>query len=258
MSVVDDRPGASAAPVRRVIRGAGAVRADEHAFAVVADLPTITLSRPPVTGDGHIDSLRAAAWDEGLALGREQGRADGYAEGHELGRREGRAAGHAEGLAAGRAQASEELAAVVGSALAALEAATSELERRNALSLADIERSVVDLAVGLAAAILEREVASVDEVGLDAVRRALHLAPERGELVVRVNPDDLAVVSGAAPLAPGRAVELVGDPAIVRGGCLVENDATRVDGRIDVALLRARAALLDADPDAVGSTGVER
>jgi flagellar assembly protein FliH len=252
VSVVDARSDAGTTPVRRVIRGADG-RVADHAFSMVTDLPTIATSRPVTTGDSRVDALRTSAWEEGRAAGWADGRAEGYADGHESGRQDGRLVGQAEGLAAGRAQASEEVVDRIGSTLAALEAAAIELEHRHAVALADIETSVVDLALGLAAAIIEREVTTVGGVTLDSVRRALQLAPERGDLVVRVHPADRDQVAEAAPLAPGREVELVADPSIVRGGCLIEDDATRVDARVDSALERARAALLDADETGPGA-----
>ena len=45
----------------------------------------------------------------------------------------------------------------------------------------------------------------------------------------------------------GRAVEVVADPSIGRGGCLIQNDATQVDARIETGLARARTVLLGDD-----------
>lgn len=250
MTVVDPTVDAEAGPVRRVIRGAGAARVDDHAFDVVTDLPTISLSRPVTSGDRHLDALRTAAWEEGRVDGLADGRAVGHADGLAAGRAEGVRLGHAEGLAAGRADAAAELTERIGSALHALDLAATDLRQRDAVTLADVESGVVELAVRLAEAILEREVASVDGLVLDAVRRSLGLAPDRGELVVRVSPADLAVVVDAAPLAPGREVEVVADPAVGRGGCLIDCGPARIDARIETGLDRARAVLLGTDESA--------
>ncbi|QGG94644.1 FliH/SctL family protein [Actinomarinicola tropica] len=219
-------------------------------FADVTDLPTVTITRPSGTGDPHTDALRTAAWDEGYAAGRVEGRAAGHAEGLAAGRAEGLARGHAEGLAAGRDEARIEAVRDLAGALRALDAASAAADARDAVVLADIEAEVVDLALALAEAIIEREVRSVDDAARDAVRRALRLAPERGGLLVRLHPDDITHLGDLAELSPGRALEVVADPSVARGGCLIENDATQVDARIETALSRARAVLLGTSESA--------
>lgn len=231
--------------VRRVLRGPTEARVDGHAFEPVAELPTLRMSRPAPTGDRTIDAVRSAAWDEGLDAGLAEGRERGYAEGFAAGRDDGLAAGHAEGLALGQAGAIDAVRSELRSAIDALDAAAVDLTTRDAVTLADVERTVVDLAVDLAAAILDREATVAVDPGADAIRRALRLAPERGDLVVRLHPADLELLADAGAIAPGRDIELVGDPAIVRGGCLIETAAARVDARVDSALGRARALLLD-------------
>ncbi|MBK5224008.1 MAG: hypothetical protein JJE52_14275 [Acidimicrobiia bacterium] len=230
-------------PRRGVLRGARATGVDRHAFEVVANLPRLSLSRPTDTGDRTADALRDAAWNEGEALGHAEGHARGYAEGFEAARAAGSAEGHAEGLETGRELAASEHQAVVGPALQALEQASAGLVARNAVALVDIESGVVELALALAATILDREIAVAVDPGGDAIRRALRLAPERGEILVRLNPADIDGLGDTASLAPGRDLEIVADPSVGRGGCLVETDASRVDARIETALDRARTAL---------------
>jgi flagellar assembly protein FliH len=229
---------------RSVLRGARTEHIDLHAFVDVDELPRPSVDRPLSTGDARVDAIRAAAWDEGVSMGAAEGRARGFDEGRlegiELGRREGFAAGNAEARATAEAVAAER----VGSALDAMDAAIDDLQRRDAVVVAEIERSVVDLAVGLAAAILQREIAIVDDAGADAVRRALRLAPSRGDVIARLAPGDVDNLLDVATIAPGRNVEVVADPSVAPGGCIVDVGAARIDASIDGALDRARSALL--------------
>lgn len=220
-------------------------------FVDVTDLPMVSITRPVTSGDPHVDALRTAAWDEGFEVGRSEGREAGRSEGLAAGRADGFAEGHAEGIATGRAEAEAVALQRLATAIDGLALAAEATSRRDAVALADIEESVVDLAVGLAAAIIEREVRSIDGTTTDAVRRALRLAPERGGMVVRLHPDEVAGLADVADLAPGRDLEVVADPSIRPGGCLVENDTTQVDARVETALARARAVLL-GDTDGTG------
>jgi flagellar assembly protein FliH len=230
--------------------GARVVRADQSAapppapgdapFRAVTDLPV-------VESDAHsgrnltLDPIRKAAW----VAGEREGRAAGHAAGYEAGHAAGRAAGHAEGVRAGTTEAREATAATVERAVAALGAAVDDLARRDAVALTDIEGQVVDLALELAAAVLQREVAASDDPGRDALARALALAPDRGPVLARLHPDDLAALGDDAVEveAPGRDVRLVADPAVDPGGCRLEVGPCRVDATITAALARAREVL---------------
>lgn len=226
---------------RRVIRGADHAESGHHAFAAVADLPRIRVGRP--SGADTADPLRAAAWDEAYNVGLDQGRDAGYAEGVEAGRADGLRAGHAEGLAAGRSEATIEVQAMVSPALTALDQAVADLARRETVAIADIESVVVDLALELAAAVLEREVTVAENPGREALARALALAPDHHDVVVRLNPADLEVIGEVSEMRPGRDLILASDPSVGRGGCLLEAGAATVDARIEAGLDRAREVL---------------
>jgi flagellar assembly protein FliH len=237
---------------RSVLRGERTIDIDAHAFEAVDDLPRPSSVRPVATGDARVDAIHGAAWADGVARGEVAGRESGFEEGHrdgfDVGRREGRAAGAAEAQAA----AESAIAARVADALAALDHAAAELRAREEVAVADIEAEVVALAIGLAAAILQREVALAADPARDALRRALQMAPARGDVVARLSPDDVASLGDLAALAPGRSVEVVADPSIARGSCIVHAGASLVDASFDGALARARVALLGRTDGAAG------
>jgi flagellar biosynthesis/type III secretory pathway protein FliH len=51
------------------------------------------------------------------------------------------------------------------------------------------------------------------------------------------------VIGDAAQLATGRALELVADPSVAPGDCILEVGACRVDARIDSAIARIAEVL---------------
>jgi flagellar assembly protein FliH len=161
---------------------------------------------------------------------REEGFQTGYAEG--LARAEGAAD------AAGR-----EAERRIQSAMAALMSGAGAFAQRQATALADIEDEVAALAFELATALIGRELASAQNPGRDAVARALGLAPHRVDVIIRLHPDDAALVPDPAELAPGRGVTMVADPGVERGGCVLDAGGAHVDAQLGPALERVRAAL---------------
>ena len=163
--------------------------------------------------------------------------------------------GHVAGWAAARndieaALADHRRSAVrLDSIATALDGALSELQRRDGVALATIERHVVALAARLATEIVGRELLAVDQPVLDALARAATLRPERGAVVVRVHPDDLGTAEEAIAadlLKWPDGARVLGDPAIEVGGCIVDVGACRIDAQLGPALERMRQAL---DPD---------
>jgi flagellar assembly protein FliH len=67
-------------------------------------------------------------------------------------------------------------------------------------------------------------------------------------ITLRVHPDDHALVAdGAGDVIAARGARLIADPAIERGGCLVESDIGAIDASLDTRWRRAAAAL-GSDP----------
>lgn len=128
----------------------------------------------------------------------------------------------------------------------ALGDAVRDLAARDRVALEDIEADVVALAVSLAEAILERELAIVDEPVLEALRRAVRLLPDRGAPLVRVHPDDATTTSAAVAADVLRwpaGVSVVPDRSVEPGGCVVEVGSCRVDAQLATAIERMRDAL---------------
>ena len=193
-------------------------------FPAIEDLPSIDLVSLGRSG-ANVAALRARAVEEG--------------------RTEGFSMGFAEGRVAAMAQARDEIALALG----ALASATDELRRRDGVSLADVGHQAVELAVVIAAAVLDREVSVASDPGADAIARALALAPDSGPVVARLHPLDIETVADVDALAPGRELHLVPDATVERGGCRLEVGPARIDAQLSSALERVRAELLGPDAE---------
>jgi flagellar assembly protein FliH len=215
-------------PRSRVIKGSAGAAAPAHRAVELAHVDTLprTLDGKPVSAE--MARLRAAAADEGYA----QGRAAGWADGH--------AAGVAAALAAAQPR--------VEAALRALQTAADALDRADRLSLADIEDDVARLGFHVVEEILGRELELAEAPVRDALRHALRFVPDRGAIVVRCHPDDLATLQTLDAPAPGRMIELVADPSVESGGCVVEVGPCTVDAQIGPAVERVRSVLLSSRP----------
>lgn len=175
--------------------------------------------------------LSAAPVDPATARAEEQ---RGYDDGYSAGLAEGLAAARA-GAAAEAANAADRLQ-VLGRGLAE---AADDLRRRQALELTGLEDALARAAFDLAAAIVGRELQLAASPGADALARALALVPAGCAAIARLHPED------AGPLGevPG-PITVIADPAIDRGGCILEVGDSRIDAQLGPALDRVRATLL--------------
>ena len=124
------------------------------------------------------------------------------------------------------------------SALARALAGAEEAERR---VRAEVQVAAPKLAFALVEAILCRELALAANPGQEAVARALALDDGIQPAIVRLNPADIEALD---QMDLGRVVHLVADPAVERGGALVEIGRTTLDGQLGSAVARVRQILL--------------
>jgi flagellar assembly protein FliH len=154
----------------------------------------------------------------------------------------------------GRRQAEAVLAAEVAAHRHAIEQmryaasvfanALDQIEHVDLGTLHDFQQQVLSLALQLAEEIVGRELETCDDVVLGAVERALSLVPDRGDVVLRVHPNDLAVVLESAAEMGHRAgdVQIVSDAAVSRGGCVASCGALQVDAQLPATFARLRDA----------------
>ena len=163
---------------------------------------------------------------------------------HEAGRAEGERAGYERGLAEGLKQAEAQLAsaaAAVGKAAQALAA-----ERRAAIQAA--KAIALEVALAVARRIVRSEIERGAQVAAKAVEAALAEAGEAAVVRVRVNPDEKPQIERF--LQATGVPELVADPAISPGGCVVETDCGSLDATVEAQWALAEAALREAAGEA--------
>ncbi|MCU1669421.1 MAG: fliH [Blastococcus sp.] len=199
---------------------------------------------PVATGGGTSFRL-GDVYAEELERLRAQAHAEGYA------------AGHAEGLTAAAGvvaeterAAAERLAEVQArwerrlvSATAALGAAVTRLDEATQPVADDIRESIIGTVLTLVEDLLGRELALADSPVLDAVRRALTLAPADSPVVVRLHPDDLGEIPDESLAELPDTVRVVADPSVERTGAIAETGPLRIDAQLRTALERVQAVL---------------
>ena len=234
----------SEAPTRsRVLRGgvAGAARSAR----LDSDLRTTPFAAAHVVDarltDPHLQDVVAEAVRSAAAQARAEGHAAGYAEGAALAAAEAAELARERAIDAQAAAAAQE--AQLGAALEVLAEVTRALQAREAVAVAEVEDAVADLALHLSGAVLQRELEVAQDPGREALARALRLAPDGAPVVARLNPIDLDLLHDVDVVSGGHALQLVADPAVERGGCVVETAGRRIDAQITPALDRVAQVL---------------
>jgi len=113
------------------------------------------------------------------------------------------------------------------------------------------ERQVVELAMSVASRIVRREVTMDRELLVAMARVALDRLGDSAAAKIRLHPDDYAAVErlGHGSLGAQGAVQVVADPSIARGGCVVESDFGLIDVSVDAQVEELTHSLLSADED---------
>ena len=182
-------------------------------------------------------------------------RDDALQRAEERARVRGHAAGHAAGLRAAELEATAMRAALqaefdrriaermaeVSTAAAALTRAAAALNARTAPVLAEADSTLAAAALALTEALLGRAQDDAASFGRAALDRALAAAGTEVVQRIRMNPDDLALISDGLAAADG--IELLPDPSLRRGDAVAELEDGLIDARLSSALDRARTAL---------------
>jgi flagellar assembly protein FliH len=126
----------------------------------------------------------------------------------------------------------------------ALNAAALQLRLFDQEALEDLQQHVVALALAVAREILGREARTFDDVVLGSVMKAMSLTPDRGAVVLHVNPADRGSVTEYLESADHRQdIDVVADHGVERGGCIAANGPLLVDAQIGAAIERIAEAL---------------
>ncbi|MGE0813527.1 MAG: FliH/SctL family protein [Vicinamibacterales bacterium] len=163
---------------------------------------------------------------------------DAFAKGYQQGERAGAEAGaaRAEAMLRRLAQTLDELRGL-----------RRDLVRRT-------EREVVELALAIAKKVLQRELALDGDLVWAMARVALDRLADVTTASIRLHPDDYAAAMagrGASALTT-HGVQVVADPTVGRGGCIVQSDAGAVDVGLTAQIDELTEALLGDSRHAAG------
>lgn len=174
---------------------------------------------------------------EGYAAGHAQGHAAGVQEGREQGLREGRETGYAEGHAQGLEAAGEEAAKLKQ----LVDACAGSIDRLEA----ETGEALLSLALRVAEQVMRSTLATEPERILDLIRDVVQIdGGQQGILKLRLNPADVDLVDQYLRQdATVTQWRLQSDPAIERGGCIVETALGNIDATLETRWQRVVSTL---------------
>lgn len=181
----------------------------------------------PLTA-GDLEQLRQAAYEEGLAQGKEDGFSKGYSEGREQGLQDGINQGVADGKKQGLAAIQPEIENKLTQLTLLLEQLQQPLKGLNS----QVEQALTELALAMSKAVIAVEVNTNPQVILQAVQEATAALPlQAGQVRIKLHPDDLAIIKHyySDEQLQERQWHLRAEPLIERGGCVVESEQSSVD-----------------------------
>jgi len=158
----------------------------------------------------------------------EQAYHEGYRAGEEAGRKEGQ---HA-----------------YDDQIGALHEVGASIHSAFEVFLSDAEDLLVEIAFASVCKILGRALCGRDGVSA-MVREVIEQVREREQLIVRLAPDDFALLveeDGAALNAEAWHAQLKPDERVALGGCLIDSPSGTLDGRLETQLQRLREVLVAA------------
>lgn len=195
----------------------------ERLIALAQRAPVAPVEVEVVEEEIYAEKLTLSQWESLCEEARAEGLAQGREEGLAQGREEGFAQGREEGLAQGQTD--------VNARLAHLGALIEQLQNPLQRQQDAVEEMLVKLTVQLARAVVTAELATRPELLQQTVAEALAgLPPNAASPRLRLHPDDCALLQEQAQR---EGWELVEDPTMTRGGCIVEAGACQIDSRVE-------------------------
>ncbi|NPV53695.1 MAG: hypothetical protein HPY71_09240 [Firmicutes bacterium] len=157
-----------------------------------------------------------------------------------------RLAGYEEGYQRGREEALEQagdLIRLLGDARDALVALRRDVIR-------GAENDIVELAVGIAEKIVHREIEVDESVVLGMVKEALLHVRDSRAVRIRVSPWDVERVAAfrddlVKMVSDAGDIEILQDPRVEQGGCIIETEFGMVDARIRRQFSEVKEVLQD-------------
>ncbi len=168
-----------------------------------------------------LEEERKRAYQEGFAAGKEAGFAEGKAEAQRLVER--------------------------------LHVVLERAQEKRAEILAETEQQIIDLVLLIARKVIKVISENQRNVVISNVVQALRKVKGRGDIIIRVNLEDLKVTSEHIKefiqLIEGvKNIQVVEDSTVDQGGCIIETDFGEIDARITSQLAELEQKILELSP----------
>jgi flagellar assembly protein FliH len=128
-----------------------------------------------------------------------------------------------------------------------LETLLTGLSCLKARIVAETEKELLELAIGIAKCILHAEVKIDPQVIERTLRAASTLVVDRSRMRILINPADMEAVKDLLPefavTTKGAKLEIAEDPTIERGGCILETGFGRINATIESQLATLQTEL---------------
>lgn len=156
-----------------------------------------------------------------------------------------------EAFARGRHEGAKEAELRFGKATDALTTALEEISRLRESLLNNASQDMLRLVITIARQVIHVELSVNSGIILGTIERSLQAAVRSDTYHLRVNEEDLALVTEKKPLFMARIsglknITIEADPAIGRGGCSLESDLGEVDATIEGQIEVIRRTLSSA------------
>ena len=148
------------------------------------------------------------------------------------------AKGYEDGLAAGRREIEAQLTKL-RSRMTQLDAIMGSLARPFEELDKEVEEQLTLLALTVGKQMVRRELRTDPAQVIGVIRECVGRLPAAARDVrVKLHPQDAAVVRELLTITPGteRAWNIVEDPALARGGCVVVSETSQIDARLETRL----------------------
>ncbi len=180
------------------------------------------------------------------APGKTLGGADDVAKAIEKLRGDAERAGYAAGYAAGHLEGIEDGARSLRAQAERLRSLVDQASHDVQAALVQLEPEVVELALTVAGRVIESELVGHPELVNDVVRAALLSTGSVKIIRVRIHPDDYTALnsSWSTIIGSGASVDLVSDPKVQRGGCVVDTASGFVDAQPEIRLDELRRQIV--------------
>ena len=170
----------------------------------------------------------------------------------EQAKREGYEKGHEDGYESGRAELErlvEQLHGIIN----------HSIEKRNEI-IEESETQLINLVLLIARKVVKVISANQKNVVINNVIQALRKLKSRGEVVIRVNLDDVKLTSEHVKdfmrmVESVKSVTVVEDSSVDRGGCIIETDFGQIDARISSQLHEIEEKIIELAPIKIRGEG---